>query len=222
MKIHSPQHVQLRQAHTHKMKEAIRREHMLSRPPHKQAFRRLSSLQMPRKKNQAIFRQHTSSKRPSLYLLPQSTPDAHQCSSTTWNPPRRSARSSARTAPDTNRRSENPQFPCLPPKTFPPSLPFRGSAHYLRRRGPRPLRKRLRRRRGASSTPLAPTLLHPACPKRHSRLAAVRVLLSTHPRLPRIDQAPSTRKTTTRKRRKAHLSVMISTVSVADPTLVLS
>jgi hypothetical protein len=171
---------------------------------------------------EVICRQHISSKRLSLYLLLQSTQDARQSNSATWNPPKRSAPSSARTAPDTNHHSESPQSLCLPPKIATPSPPFRGSVHYLRRRGPRPLRRRLRRRRGASSSPPAPIHPHPAYRKPHSGPAAARELRSTHPRLPRIAQALSIRQATTRKRRKAHLSVMISTVSAADPTLVLS
>ena len=216
------QHVQARQAQLHKTMEVIRRENMLNRLPHKRTFRQSSSLQMPQCQKQVIFRQHISSRSLSLYLLLLSTADVHQCSSTTWNPLKRSARSSARTAPDTSRRSESPQFQCPPPKMFSPSLLFHGSAHYLRRRGPQPLREKLRRRRDASSSPPDPTHPHPACPRRLSKQAAARVLQSTHPRLPRIARAPSIRMTTTRKRRKAHLSVMISTVSAADRTLVLS
>jgi hypothetical protein len=171
---------------------------------------------------EVICRQHISSKRLSLCLLLQSTPDAHQSNSATWNPPKRSARSSARTAPDTSRRSGNPQSQCLPPKITTPSLPFRGSAHCLRRRGPRPLRRRLQRRRGASSSPPAQIHPRPGCQRRLSGRAAARELRSTHPRLPRIAQALSIRQATTKRRRKAHLSVTISTASAADRTLVLS
>jgi hypothetical protein len=84
------------------------------------------------------------------------------------------------------------------------------------------LRRRLRRRRGASSIPPAPIHPHPACQKRLSKRAAARVLRSTHPQLHRIARALWIRQATTKKRREAHLSVTISTVSAADLTLVLS